>query len=143
MIPRLAGALAVAGGVAWVVKVAMIWANGGSNTTDGLVGALFSGGAVAIALAVVLRAWHAPSARRTSHRALAVIVALVVFVAAVDLPILVGGRIFGRTWFAEEVSVLITAAVGLVLGIRWLRTGFGRPPQHERPTPEQILRDRR
>ena len=129
MIPRIAGALAVAGGVAWLAKVAVIWANGGSNTSDGLVGALFSAGAVAIALAVVLRAWHAPAARRTTHRALAVVVALVVFVAAVDLPILVGWRIFGRTWFAEEVGVLITAVVGLVLGIRWLRTGFGTAPR--------------
>ena len=143
MIPRLAGALAVAGGVAWLVKVAMIWENGGSNTTDGLVGALFSAGAVAIALAVILRAWHGPSARRTSHRAFAVIIALVVFVAAVDLSILVGWRIFGRTWFAEEVGLLITAVVGLVLGIRWLRTGFGRAPQQDHATTQSDLRDRR
>ena len=48
MATRVAGALAVLGGVAWLVKFALIWENGGSNTTDGLVGVLFDIGAIGI-----------------------------------------------------------------------------------------------
>ena len=124
MVPRLAGALALVGGVAWLVKVALIWGNSGTNTTEGMVGILFSTGAVAIALAACLRAWHSPSANRLWIRVSAVLVALAAFVAAVNLPILVGWQIFGRTWFAEEVGVLVTALLAMLLGQQWLRFGF-------------------
>lgn len=124
MVPRLTGALAFLGGVAWLVKVALIWGNGGANTTEGMVGILFATGAVAIALAACLRAWHSPSANRLWSRLVAVLVSLAAFVAAVNLPILVGWQIFGRTWFAEEVGVLVTALLAMLLGQQWLRFGF-------------------
>ena len=60
-------------------------------------------------------------------RVFAVLVALAAFVAAVNLPILVGWQIFGRTWFAEEVGVLVTALLAMLLGQRWLRFGFRAP----------------
>lgn len=69
MASRLAGALAVVGGAAWLVKVALIWQNGGTNTTDGLVGALFDVGAVTILLALTIRVWLA-SARTVRYRLL-------------------------------------------------------------------------
>lgn len=112
------------GGVAWLVKVALIWGNGGTNTTEGMVGILFSIGAATIALAAGLRAWHSPSANRLWSRASAVLVALAAFVAAVNLPILLGWQIFGRTWFAEEVGVVATALLAILLGQQWLRFGF-------------------
>ena len=60
-------------------------------------------------------------------RVFAVLVALAAFVAAVNLPILVGWQIFGRTWFAEEVDVLVTAPLAMLLGQGWLRFGFRAP----------------
>lgn len=53
------------------------------------------------------------------------------FFAAVDLPILVGWRLFGRTWLAEEVGVLLTGVLTVALGQWWLRVGF--KPMTRRP----------
>ncbi len=130
MVPRLAGALAVVGGTAWLVKVALIWDNSGTNTTDGMVGVLFDIGAIAIASAAVLRAWYWRAATLPWRRLLAVLIALVAFLAAMNLPILLARQVFGRTWYADEVGILLTAAGALVLGVGWLRAGF-RVPQQE------------
>ena len=116
------------GGAAWVVKLARIWENGGTNTTDGLVGALFDVGAVAIVLALGVRAWCTPNRGVLRYRPLAVLVAVVAFAAAVNLPIVLGWMIFGRTWMAEEVGVLLTAVAALVLGLRWVTSGHGGVP---------------
>jgi hypothetical protein len=133
---RLAGALAVVGGAAWLVKVALIWQNGGTNTTDGLVGGLFSVGAVSILLALTIRAWFAP-ARQVRYRLLSVLSVLAVvvaFVAAVNVPILLGWVLFGRTWLAEEVGVVLTAGVAVVLGARWVTRGRDEGQGQERRT---------
>ena len=129
MIARLAGALALTGGVAWLVKVALIWENGGTNTTEGLVGLLFTVGAVAIVLAAVMWAWQSRPRATVSGRVGAVLLAVVAFVAAVNLPIVAGWQVFGRTWVAEEVGVVVTALLAVSLGQRWLRSGSGRAPQ--------------
>jgi hypothetical protein len=129
MIARLAGALALTGGVAWLVKVALIWENGGTNTTEGLVGLLFTVGAVAIVLAAAIWAWQSRRSATVPGRFCAVLLAVVAFVAAVNLPILVGWQVFGRTWVAEEVGVVVTALLAVALGQRWLRSGSGRSPQ--------------
>jgi len=111
------------GGAAWLVKVALIWENGGTNTTDGLVGVLFDIGAIGIVLGAGIRAWHAPASGLLRHRLVAVLAAVIAFVAAVNLPILLGWVLFGRTWLAEEVGVILTAVGALVLGVRWVSAG--------------------
>jgi hypothetical protein len=120
---RIAGVFAVVGAAAWLVKVALIWENGGTNTTDGLVGVLFDIGAIGIALGAGIRAWHAPGSGLLRHRLVAVLAVLVAFVAAVNVPILLGWVLFGRTWLAEEMGVILTAVVALVLGVRWVSAG--------------------
>jgi hypothetical protein len=117
---RIAGVLALVGGAAWLVKVALIWENGGTNTTDGLVGVLFDVGAIGILLGAGIRAWHAPARGLLRHRLVALLAVVVAFVAAVDLPILLGWVLFGRTWLAEEVGVILTAIGALALGVRWV-----------------------
>jgi hypothetical protein len=131
MAARVAGLLAVFGGVVWLVKIAMIWDNGGTNTTEGLVGLLFDIGALAILSAVVVRAWRAPG-RGLRHRALAVPAVVVAFALAVNLPILLGWALFGRTWLAEELGILLTAVAAIVLGSRW---GAVDHPAERPPTP--------
>ena len=128
MSARLAGALTLTGGAAWLVKVALIWENGGTNTTEGMVGFLFSVGAVTILLGAVMWTWQARSTAPVHGRVLAVLLAVVAFVAAVNLPILVGWQLLGRTWVAEEVGVVMTALLAVAVGHRWLRSGSGRPP---------------
>ena len=119
--------------MAWFVKVGLIWENGGSNTTEGMVGLLFSVGALSIALAAGIRAWHSSFATRLPHRILCALAGLVAFVAAVNLPIPIAWQILGHTWFAEEVGVLLTASLSVALGQRWLRNGFGSQPERRRP----------
>lgn len=130
---RLAGALAVVGGAAWLVKVALIWRNGGTNTTDGLVGALFTLGAVTILIALMIRAWLA-SDPQVRYRLLSVLAVAVAFVAAVDVPILLGWVLLGRTWLAEELGIILTAVAAVVLGTRWVIRGRGTGQGQERTT---------
>lgn len=130
---RLAGALAVVGGAAWLVKVALIWKNGGTNTTDGLVGALFTLGAVTILIALMIRAWLA-SDPQVRYRLLSVLAVAVAFVAAVDVPILLGWVLLGRTWLAEELGIILTAVAAVVLGTRWVIRGRGTGQGQERTT---------
>lgn len=125
MASRIAGVLAVVGGAAWLVKFALIWQNGGTNTTEGLVGLLFDVGAIAILLALGVRAWCAPRRGLLRYRPVAVLVVVVAFAAAVNLPILLGWVLLGRTWLAEEVGVLLTAVAVIVLGVRWATCGQG------------------
>ena len=115
---RVAGVLAVVGGAAWLVKFALIWRNGGTSTTEGLVGVLFDVGAVAILLALTTRVWLAPIGP-LRFRLLAVVAVVVASAAAVNVPIVIGSLLFGRTWLAEEVGVLLTAVATVVLGFRW------------------------
>ena len=87
------------------LRFALIWQNGGTNTTEGLVGVLFDVGAVAILLALGVRAWCAPQSRTTAIPTCGGSVVVVAFAAAVNLPIVLGWVLFGRTWLAEEVGV--------------------------------------
>nr|WP_297417945.1 hypothetical protein [uncultured Nocardioides sp.] len=121
---RVAGVLAVTGGVAWLAKVALIWRNGGTNTTDGIVGVLFDVGAVAILLALTIRVWVVPRSLR--FKLVAVLAVLLAFVAVVNMPIALGWLLFGQIWLAEEVGVLLTAVSAIVLGLRWAIRGRER-----------------
>jgi hypothetical protein len=122
MAARIAGVLAVVGGAAWLVKFVLIWENGGTNTTDGLVGVLFDVGAVAILLALGVNARWAPNRGLPRNRPMAVLVVMVAFAAAENLPI-------GRTWLAEEVGVLLlTAIAAVILGCRWASAERGAAP---------------
>ena len=121
---RVAGVLAVTGGVAWLAKVALIWRNGGTNTTDGIVGVLFDVGAVAILLALTIRVWVVPRSLR--FKLVAVLAVLLAFVAVVNMPNALGWLLFGQIWLAEEVGVLLTAVSAIVLGIRWAIRGRER-----------------
>ncbi len=121
---RVAGVLAVTGGVAWLAKVALIWRNGGTNTTDGIVGVLFDVGAVAILLALTIRVWVVPRSLR--FKLVAVLAVLLAFVAVVNVPIALGWLLFGQIWLAEEVGVLLTAVSAIVPGLRWAIRGRER-----------------
>ncbi|GAA2199898.1 hypothetical protein GCM10009849_18160 [Sinomonas flava] len=122
---RVSGALAVIGGLAWLLKVALMWANGGTESTTGIVGFLFLVGITCIAMAGSVRAWFFSPSAKVWRRILAILAFLVALVLMVDLPILAGWQIFGRVWIAEELGIILTAFLALGVGARWLVRGFG------------------
>jgi hypothetical protein len=56
----------------------------------------------------------------------------------VDLPILVGWQLFGDSWLAEEVGIVLTAVLSLVLGVRWIAVGFGKASASPTRTPQPL-----
>ena len=60
---RLAAVAWLVGGVAWLVKLTLIFANGGTNTNEGIVGVVFFVGVLALVVAgaasgfTLLRRW--------------------------------------------------------------------------------------
>jgi hypothetical protein len=124
MISRYLSLLFIAGALAWILKTVLIWINGGTNTTGGLVGILFIVGALSLAVASAIRAWYLPRTLKVWPRVLATLASLIVLVLMVDLPILIGWQLFGHTWVAEELGIVLTALVALVIGVRGLFHGF-------------------
>ncbi|GAB3273781.1 hypothetical protein GCM10027449_11510 [Sinomonas notoginsengisoli] len=123
---RIPGVLAALGGFAWVLKTAMMWANGGTEGSSGVVGLLFEIGIVCIAMAGSVRVWFLVPSTKARWRILAVLVFLVGLVLMIDLPILIGWQVLGHVWIAEELGIILTALVALGAGVHWLFRGFGR-----------------
>jgi hypothetical protein len=123
---RIPGVLAALGGLAWILKTAMMWANGGTEGSSGVVGLLFEIGIICIAMAGSVRVWFLVHTTKVWWRILAVLVFLVGLVLMIDLPILIGWQVLGHVWIAEELGIIIAALVALGAGIRWLLLGFGR-----------------
>ena len=127
MLARPPAWLALLGGVIWLVKVLLIWQNGGTNTTDGVIGVLFVAGGVCIAIAAAVAGWHLSSSFHLAWRVASPVVAVVAVVALVDLPILLGWLVLGHTWLAGEVGIVLTALVAAVFGLRALRRSGNGP----------------
>jgi hypothetical protein len=106
------------GGVAWLVKLTLIWANGGSNTGDGIVGVAFLAGAAALVIAggasgfVLLRRWG-----RWVGVAGVPVGAAVTLVGFSLIDSVLQGIVPASGWFEEEVGILGTAVVALLLGL--------------------------
>ncbi len=108
--------LAATGGACWVAKSILIWANGGTNTTGGIVGVLFLAGTVLLAIAAAIWAWKAAAGRSGLIRILAVVGALVGLFLAINLPILIGLVLMPGSWLAEELGVIVLAVAAIVAG---------------------------
>ncbi len=123
-------------GVAWLVKVALIAENGGSDTTGGLVGVAFFIGVAALVVAgaasgfVLLRRWG----RWLGYVGLplGVVATLVGFVL---LEGVLKEIVPADGWFEGEVGIVATAIVALALGLLlWRRGPAALPTSAEQPT---------
>jgi hypothetical protein len=121
---RLAAVAWLVGGVAWLVKLTLILANGGSNTDEGLVAAVFFAGVLALVVAgaasgfTLLRRWG-------------------IWAAVIGVPIGVAATLVGISvidsvlqpivpasgWYDEEVGILGAAVIALLLGLALLGRG--------------------
>jgi hypothetical protein len=121
---RLAAVAWLVGGAAWLVKLTLILANGGSNTDEGLVAVFFFVGVLALVVAgaasgfTLLRRWG-------------------IWAAAIGVPIGAAATLVGISvidsvlqpivpasgWYDEEVGILGAAIVALLLGLALLARG--------------------
>lgn len=114
IVHRVFAFAAVVAGAAWLTKTALIAANGGTNTDEGIVAVCWAlgmlGCLVAAATGGVLLAHRAPAWARVVAALVAVPVAFVVL-GLVDT--MVKAAYAGDGWFRDELSLLV---VGVVLG---------------------------
>ncbi len=111
---RPARLLALTGGLFWIVKIVLIWQNGGTNRFGGTVGLMFMIGAVLLAAATVLWAWRATRGRTFLIRAGLLLGALIVLFLAINLPIFVGQTLFPGSWLADEFGVILVAVAAVI-----------------------------
>jgi hypothetical protein len=128
-------AAGLAGGLGWLVKVALIWGNDGTNTDEGLVAVFYFLGlaslVVAAAAAGVWLTVNRPVVMRVLAGILGVVVMFVLFSVfdAVLSPLASDGH-----WFQQEVEIVAAALGGIVLA--WAArpvatndgTALSRPP---------------
>jgi hypothetical protein len=111
---RLARILLLTGGLFWIVKVFLIWENGGTNTFGGAVGLMFLFGTVLLACATVLWTWRATRGRSPLLRTGLLLGALIVLLLAINLPTLVGQSVFPGSWLAGELGVILVAVAAII-----------------------------
>lgn len=113
----IAGILGVVAGLAWLVKVGLIYANGGTNTSSGPVAAMYLVGFIGLLLAAGAGGWALLAGRPAWQRALGAIAGLVLAFGATQVVDTVAKGIYRQDgWFRGEVSILLLALVALALG---------------------------
>lgn len=106
----------VVGGVGWLAKVALIWANGGTNTDEGLVAVMFAVGVLGMFVAAAAAGAWLTAGRPGWLRALAAAGGIVGFLVlfglldAVLSPLAEDG-----SWAQEEVEIVASAVLALGL----------------------------
>ncbi len=115
---RPARLLALTGGLSWIVKILLIWENGGTNTFGGAVGLMFLIGTVLLASATVLWTWHATGGRSLLMRAGLLLGALIVLLLAINLLSLVAYFVFPGSWLAGEFGVTLVAVAAIIAAAR-------------------------
>ena len=106
--------LALTGGLSWIVKVLLIWENGGTNRFGGTVGLMFMIGTVLLASATVLWTWRATGRRSLLMRAGLLLGALMVLLLTINLASVVAYFIFPGSWLAGEFGVILVAVAAII-----------------------------
>jgi hypothetical protein len=106
------------GSIAWLVKVALIWGNGGTNTDEGLVAVCYLIGFVGLVVACAAGGAWLTAGRPTWLRAVASIGGVVAFFVMFNLlDLLLSPLTSGGHWFQDEVEILVAATITLALAI--------------------------
>jgi hypothetical protein len=118
---RLAAVAWLVGGAAWLVKLTLILANGGSNTDEGIVGVAFFVGVFALVVAgaasgfTLLRRWGIWAAAVGAPIGAA---ATLVGISAIDS--MLQPIVPASGWYDEEVGILGAAVIAILLGLALL-----------------------
>jgi hypothetical protein len=131
---RAASVAAVLGGVGWLGRVTLIWANGGDSTDRGLVGAMFVVGLLGVVVALALAGYALVRTAPVWLRAV-VTVAVPVLVLMVwqVLDPAIKAVYTDEGWLRDELIIILAALVALVGGV-WGLVGT-QPLTPERPAP--------
>ena len=133
---KIASIAALIGGACWLTKVALIWANGGSNTDDGLVGVMFFVGLGFLVLALAAGGYALVATGPIWLRGV-VSVALPVMVSMVWQVIddLIKAIYTEENWLQGELNIILAALIAVSLGLWKVRrssSGGGDEPRHTR-----------
>ena len=123
---------AALGGAVWLVKVALIWNNGGTNTGDGLVAVAFFIGFAGLLVALMAGGYSvvatAPIWLRAVVSVCATLLGLMLFTIMDDA---VKGVYSNEGWLRDEIGILITASLALFVGV----LGVVRSPEPQPKAP--------
>jgi hypothetical protein len=109
-------AAGLVGGGAWLAKVGLIWANGGSNTDQGVVAVMYLLGLVGLAAASAAAGVALTAGRRVVLRVLGGATGVIAFVVVFSIldPVLSPLAAEG-SWMRDEMQILGTAVLALLL----------------------------
>ncbi|HEY0773462.1 MAG TPA: hypothetical protein VGD51_05225 [Nocardioidaceae bacterium] len=141
---RIASTAAVVGGVGWLIKVGLIFVNGGENTDQGLVGIMQYVGLAGVFMALAAAGYTLVEKAPVWLRAVvAVATPLLVLMIWTLLDQAIKAVYTEETWLRDELSILVAAVIALLMGA-W---GFTRhrPDDDEPldPPPAPPVRGRR
>ncbi|HEU4515310.1 MAG TPA: hypothetical protein VFR87_19535 [Nocardioidaceae bacterium] len=137
---RIASTAAVVGGVGWLVKIVLIWLNGGENTDAGLVGIMHFVGLAGVFLALAAAGYTLVEKAPVWLRAVvAVATPLLVLMVWALLDQAIKAMYTTEGWLRDELSILVAAVIALVMGA-W---GFTRHRPRDQADPPPPVRGRR
>jgi len=109
---------ALVGGAVWSAKVALIWGNGGQNTSDGLVAVAYFLGLAALLVAFLAAGYSVVTTAPIWLRAVvSIAVPLLGWVLFTIMDDAVKGVYSSEGWLRDELAILITASMALVVGV--------------------------
>lgn len=136
---RFASVAALVGGIAWLVKVALVWAGGGENDA-GLVGAVFVLGLAGVVVALAAAGYALVATAPGWLRAVVTVATpLLVLMVWQLLDQAVRAVYTTDTWLRGELGIVLAAVVALVLGAWGLRRQrpVGDPADSTGPAAEE------
>jgi hypothetical protein len=117
----LAAVAWLVGAVAWLVKLTLIIANGGSNTDEGIVAVAFFAGVVALVVAGAASGFTLCGRWGTWAAVIGVPIGVAATLVGISLIDSVLQAIVPASgWFDEEVGILGMAVIALLLGLALL-----------------------
>ena len=120
---RILNVLLLVGAVAWLVKVSLIAANGGTNTNEGIVAVCFGIGALGLLVGSTSLGLWLTRTRSVLVRVVAAIASIAIFwltFGFIDegMQAVVGSS--GPDWVQDEMGIVVTAVIWLAIGL-WIR----------------------